>query len=84
MARARMVRFTTEGKWPRARLIIEADGAKTEYSIRSDKNNTVRLHFVTTDLEEAERGAVLRAVGVKAEVKKVYHKFHNRDVWYRT
>jgi hypothetical protein len=56
MARARVERFTTEGKRPRARLIIEADGAKAEYSIRLDKNNTVRLHFVTTDREEAERG----------------------------
>ncbi len=41
------------------------------------------LRFSTTNREEAERrAAVLRAVGVRAEVWKKYNKSRNRDVWY--
>jgi hypothetical protein len=88
MARAERVKawikdFTTEGKRPRARLVIEADGAATEFSIRLHEDNEVELRFDTTDREEAERGAaLLRAVGVRAEVKKTYHKSRGRDVWH--
>jgi hypothetical protein len=88
MARAERVKawiegFTAEGKIPKARLVVEADGAAAEYPISLGEHNTVRLHFDTTDREEAERrAAVLRAVGVKAEVKKKYDKSRNRDKWY--
>ncbi|MGB9705624.1 MAG: PaRep2b protein, partial [Pyrobaculum sp.] len=74
---------TTEGKRPRARLIIEADGAAAEYQIYLRKDNAVELRFSTTNRTEAERRAVvLRAVGVRAEVKKIYNKTHGRDEWY--
>ncbi|MCU7786659.1 PaRep2b protein [Pyrobaculum sp. 3827-6] len=80
---ARVEDFTTEGKRPRARLVVEADGAAAEYSIRLDKGNAVKLQLYTTDREEAERrAAVLRAVGVRAEVGKYYDKSRNRDRWY--
>ncbi|MCU7788456.1 hypothetical protein ODS41_11095 [Pyrobaculum sp. 3827-6] len=83
MARAERVKawikdFTTEGKRPRARLVIEADGATAEYQIYLRKDNTVELRFGTTDREEAERRtAVLRAVGVRSEVRRV----GNRVEW---
>ena len=74
--------FTAEGGRPRARLVVEADGAAAEFSIRLHKNNTVELHFSTIDREEAERrAALLRAVGVRAEVKKTYNRSLKRDVW---
>jgi hypothetical protein len=80
--KARLEDFTAEGGRPKARLVIEADGAAVEYAIRLHEGNTVKLRFDTTDRGEAERrAAVLRAVGVKAEVKKIYHKSRNRDVW---
>jgi hypothetical protein len=88
MARAERVKawvkdFTTEGERPRARLIIEADDVAAEYQIYLHKHNKVVLYFDTTDREEAERrAAVLRAVGVKADVKKTYDKSLGRDVWY--
>jgi hypothetical protein len=83
MAKAEKVKAQVEGftigKRARARLVIEADGAVAEYAIRLGENNKVELRFDTTDREEAERrAAVLRAVGVKAEVKKE----GSRDVWY--
>jgi hypothetical protein len=87
MARAEKVKawikdFTTEGKRPRARLIIEADGAAAEYQIRLREGNEVKLEFGTTNRGEAERrAAVLRAVGVKAEVEKIYDSSRGRDVW---
>ncbi|MCU7787978.1 PaRep2b protein [Pyrobaculum sp. 3827-6] len=47
------------------------------------KTIKVELRFDTTDRAEAERrAAVLRAVGVKAEVFKRHHKSRNRDEWY--
>ncbi|MCU7787834.1 PaRep2b protein [Pyrobaculum sp. 3827-6] len=79
---ARLENFTTAGKRPRAKLVVRLGGDVAEYSIRLHKNNAVELHFSTTDREEAERrAAVLRAVGVRAEVKKTYDKYHNRDMW---
>jgi hypothetical protein len=75
---ARVEGFTTEGRRPRARLVIEADGVTAEYQIRLHKSNNIELRFATTNREEAERrAAVLRAVGVRAEVKKE----GGRDVW---
>ncbi|MGC9130198.1 MAG: PaRep2b protein [Pyrobaculum sp.] len=87
MARSEKVKawireFTAEGKRPRARLVVEADGATAEYQIRLHENNAVELRFDTTDGAEAERrAAVLRAVGVKAEVGKYYNKSLGRDEW---
>ncbi|MGB9704840.1 MAG: PaRep2b protein, partial [Pyrobaculum sp.] len=79
---ARVGGFTTEGGRPRARLVVEADGAVAEYQIRLGEHNAVRLRFDTTDREEAERrAAVLRAVGVRAEVKKIHDRSRGRDVW---
>jgi len=70
--KARVEGFTTEGKRPRARLVVEADGVAAEFSISLHESNMVELRFGTTSHEEAERrAAVLRAVGVRAEVKKV-------------
>ncbi|WP_237179442.1 PaRep2b protein [Pyrobaculum ferrireducens] len=83
MARAEKVKARVEGftvgKRPRARLVVEADGAAAEYQIRLVKGSAVKLRFITTDRAEAERRiALLRAVGVRAEVKKEC----SRDVWY--
>ncbi|MCU7788600.1 PaRep2b protein [Pyrobaculum sp. 3827-6] len=81
--RARVEDFTTKSKMPKARLVIEAEGAAAEYQIYLHKGSAVELHFGTTNREEVERrAAVLRAVGVKAEVRKIYHKSRSRDVWY--
>ncbi len=78
---ARLEGFAAEGGRPKARLVVEADGATAEYTIRLHKGNTVELRFKTTDREEAERrAALLRAVGVRAEVKKE----GGRDEWYIT
>ncbi len=80
---ARLEEFAAEGGRPKARLVIEADGAVAEYTIRLHKDNAVVLHFNTTDREEAEkRAALLRAVGVRAEVDKYYDKSRGRDKWY--
>ncbi|WP_308215138.1 hypothetical protein [Pyrobaculum sp. 3827-6] len=80
---ARLEGFTTEGKRPKARLVVRLGGDVAEYTIRLHKNNTVVVEFGTTDREEAERrAAVLRAVGVRVEVKKKYDKSRGRDVWY--
>ncbi|MCU7787391.1 PaRep2b protein [Pyrobaculum sp. 3827-6] len=74
--------FTAEGKRPRAKLVVRLGGDVAEYTIRLRKDNAVELDFRTTDREETERrAAVLRAVGVKAEVKKIYDKSRGRDVW---
>ncbi|MGC9051640.1 PaRep2b protein, partial [Pyrobaculum sp.] len=87
MARAERVKawiknFTAEGKRPRARLVVEADGVAAEYQIGLRKDNTVVLEFNTTNREEAERrAALLRAVGVRAEVGKRYNKSYNRNEW---
>ncbi|WP_148683120.1 PaRep2b protein [Pyrobaculum ferrireducens] len=88
MARAERVKawikdFTAEGGKPRARLVVETDGAAAEYTIRLDKDNAVVLYFSTANREDAEwKAALLRAVGVRAEVKKIYHKSLSRDEWY--
>ncbi|MGC9052219.1 PaRep2b protein, partial [Pyrobaculum sp.] len=87
MARAERVEARVdgfrEGRKPRARLVVEADGAAAEYQIYLRKDNAVELRFSTTNRTEAERRAVvLRAVGVRAEVKKIYNKTHGRDEWY--
>ncbi|AET32684.1 PaRep2b protein [Pyrobaculum ferrireducens] len=75
--------FTAEGKRPRARLVVRLGGDTAEFSIRLQKGNMVELRFGTTSREEAERrAAVLRAVGVGADVKRTYHKSRNRDQWY--
>ncbi|AET31690.1 PaRep2b protein [Pyrobaculum ferrireducens] len=75
--------FTAEGGRPRARLVVEADGAAAEYPISLGEHNAVRLRLDTTNREEAERrAAVLRATGVRAEVGKYYHKSLGRDMWY--
>ncbi|MGC8968965.1 MAG: PaRep2b protein, partial [Thermus sp.] len=80
---ARIEDFTAEGGRPRARLVVRLGGEEAEYSIRLHENNMIELRFATTNREEAERkAAVLRAVGVKAEVDKYYDKSRNRDVWY--
>jgi hypothetical protein len=81
--KARVEGFTAEGGRPRARLVVEAEGAAAEYIIHLQRNNAVALEFGTTNRAEAERrAAVLRAVGVRAEVKKIYDRSRNRDVWY--
>ncbi|MCU7787858.1 PaRep2b protein [Pyrobaculum sp. 3827-6] len=80
---ARLEGFTTEGKRPRAKLVVRLGGEEAEFSIRLHRDNEVGLRFNTTDRAEAERrAAVLRAVGVRAGVGKYYDKYHNRDVWY--
>jgi hypothetical protein len=80
--RARIESFTTEGREPRARLVIEADSVTAEYLIYLRKDNTVVLRLDTTNHEEAvRRAAVLRAVGARAEVGKTYDKSRGRDVW---
>lgn len=54
-----------------------------EYQIRLHKDNAVELRFNTTNREETgQRAAVLRAVGVRAEVGKTYDKSRSHDVWY--
>jgi hypothetical protein len=79
---AHIKNFTAEGGRPRARLVVRLGGEEAEYSIRLDKDNAVVLYFSTANRKEAERrAAVLRAVGVRAEVKKTYHKSLKRDVW---
>ncbi|MGC9049280.1 MAG: hypothetical protein ACP5J3_00005, partial [Pyrobaculum sp.] len=76
--RARIESFTTEGKRPRARLVVEADGVAAEFSISLHEGNMIELRFGTTNRAEAERRvAVLRAVGVRAEVKNIYHNSLN-------
>ncbi|MGC9049802.1 hypothetical protein [Pyrobaculum sp.] len=82
IAKAEKVKARVEGftivKRPRARLVVEADGAAAEYQIRLVKGSAVKLRFITTDRAEAERrAAVLRAVGVRADVRKR----GDRDVW---
>jgi hypothetical protein len=63
--RARVEEFTTEGKRPRARLVVEADGERAEYRVYFD--STVELSSNAADRWEVERrAAVLRAVGVRA------------------
>ncbi|AET32884.1 PaRep2b protein [Pyrobaculum ferrireducens] len=80
---ARLEGFTAEGKRPRARLVVRLGGDTAEYSIRLREGNAVVLEFNTTRREEAERrAALLRAVGVKAEVDKYYDKSRGRDVWH--
>jgi hypothetical protein len=84
MARAERVEARVDGfkkgRKPRARLVVEADGATAEYQIRLHKSNNIELRFNTTNRVEAERrAAVLRAVGVKAEVVKRHHKSRGRD-----
>ncbi|MGB9704685.1 MAG: PaRep2b protein, partial [Pyrobaculum sp.] len=86
MAKAEKVKTRVEGftivKRPRARLVVEADGVAAEYQIGLRKDNTVVLEFNTTNREEAERrAALLRAVGVRAEVGKRYNKSYNRNEW---
>ncbi|MGC9050415.1 PaRep2b protein, partial [Pyrobaculum sp.] len=79
---ARLEGFTAEGKRPRAKLVIKLGGEEAELPIYLQKDNTVELHFGTTDRAEAERrAAVLRTTGVKAEVKRKYDKSLGRDVW---
>jgi hypothetical protein len=74
--------FTTEGRRPRAKLVVEADGEAAEYRVYLVKGGVVKLSFATTNRAEAERGAaVLRAAGVRAEVEKTYNKRYNRDEW---
>ncbi|MGB9705429.1 MAG: PaRep2b protein, partial [Pyrobaculum sp.] len=85
MARAERVEARVEalkkGRTLRAKLVVEADGVAAEYPIYL-RNNTVVLFFNTINREEAERrAALLRAVGVRAEVGKHYDKSLNCDVW---
>ncbi|MGB9705150.1 MAG: PaRep2b protein, partial [Pyrobaculum sp.] len=79
---ARIEGFTAEGKRPRARLVVRLGEEEAEYSIRLDKGNAVEIRFNTTSREEAERkAALLRAVGVRTEVKKIHDKSRGRDLW---
>jgi hypothetical protein len=76
--KTRVEAFAAEGGRPRARLVVRLGGEEAEFSIRLHKNNMIELRFDTTDREEAERkAALLRAVGVRAEVKKK----RGRDEW---
>ncbi|AET31784.1 PaRep2b-like protein [Pyrobaculum ferrireducens] len=80
---ARLEDFTAKGKRPSASLVVRLGGEEVEFPIRLSKSNAVQLLFETTDREEAERrAAVLKAVGVRAEVGKHYEKSRNRDKWH--
>ncbi|AET31881.1 PaRep2b protein [Pyrobaculum ferrireducens] len=80
---ARIEGLTAKGKRPRARLVVRLGGDVAEYAIRLREGNAVVLEFNTTRREEAERrAALLRAVGVRAEVGRYYHKSLGRDQWH--
>jgi hypothetical protein len=80
--KARVEGFAMKGNRARARLVVRLGGEVAEYSIRLHESNMVELRFNTTNRKEAERrAAVLRVMGVRAEVGKYYHKSRGRDVW---
>ena len=69
------------GRYARAELVIKAGGRQAKFSV--EMSYTVKIQFNSSNREAAEEvAAVLREVGVEAELKNYWDKSVNGEKWY--